>query len=103
MTLYWQATARPQRDYHTFTHIYDGAGRVVAQSDGPTGGGYPPTWWITGQVVTETHTIAIPSSAPADLESAFFVGLYDLDTGARLPVVGSDSSPSSDSVHIPVR
>jgi hypothetical protein len=99
LTLYWQALVRPRADYHTFVHVYDRAGQVVAQSDDVTGGAQPATWWLHGQVITETRTLAIPSSAPADLPSALTIGLYRLDTGARLPVA-RNGKPQGDTIRL---
>ncbi len=102
LTLYWQALTRPDHDYHTFAHIYDDAGRLVAQDDGPTGNDYPPSWWIPGQTVTETRTITLPPDASLSPGTDVFVGLYRLDTGVRLPVLAPDGKAQSDGVSIPL-
>jgi uncharacterized membrane protein len=86
LTLYWQALTRPAVDYHTFAHIYNSAGQVAAQDDGVTGNTQPTTWWFPGQVISETRAIAIPPAVPAGLSPSITIGLYQLDTGARLPV-----------------
>lgn len=100
LTLYWQAVLRPQVDYHTFAHVYESAGQVAAQDDGATGGAQPTTWWFPSQVITETRTISIPAAAPADLAPAVTIGLYRLDSGARLPVVRA-GQPQADALRLP--
>jgi len=102
LTLYWQALTRPDRDYHTFAHIYDTAGQLIAQDDGPTGNDYPTSWWISGQTVTETRIITIPQNLILAPDSKALVGLYRLDTGVRLPVLGPDGRPQADGVSIPL-
>ena len=100
VTLYWQALVKPDADYHTFAHIYDTAGHVAAQSDGVTGEQYPISWWLPGQVVTETRTIAIPSGTSDNLSPSVSVGLYRLDDGRRLPVSGRDGRLAGDAFQI---
>lgn len=101
LTLYWQALARPTIDYHTFTHVYDESGRVAAQSDGLTGGKQPTSWWFPGHVYTGTRVITIAADAPGALRPAIIVGVYDFDTGARLPV-SLDRKAQGDALTIPL-
>lgn len=102
ITLYWQAMVRPATDYHTFVHIYDSSGRIAAQSDGVTGGDNPPTWWFPGQTISETHTITAPAAAASNLAQSLSVGVYDLQGGTRLPVLGRDGKPQGDAFVIPI-
>jgi hypothetical protein len=55
----------------------------------PQGGGYPTIWWLPGEVVADTLTLELPPDAPRDLVYRLIVGLYDPDTGDRLPVSGT--------------
>ncbi len=102
LTLYWQALVRPTVEYHTFAHIYDSTGQVAAQSDGVTGDEHPTTWWFKGQVITETRTIAIPPTAPAGLAQAITIGLYRLDSNARLPVIDRSGKSLGDTIALPL-
>mgnify|MGYP005855195543 CR=1 FL=1 len=85
ISLIWQATGTVQADYTVFTHVYDGSGRLVAQSDGwPSGGNYPTSAWLPGEYVSDRRTIllpGIPSAQPFTVK----VGLYDAETLERLP------------------
>jgi hypothetical protein len=101
LTLYWRALSQPVADVHTFSHVYDVSGSLVAQADGLTGGDTPPSWWSPGQVVTETYTIDIAPGAPP-LEQSVSVGLYR-SSGERLPVSGAGVGLPADRLVIPLK
>jgi len=96
LTLHWQAAQRPQGYYKTFVHLVDPmTGALVAQHDAvPRNWTYPTNWWETGEVVSDTIPLQI-SGIPTG-EYQITVGMYEPDTGARLPVVGSDENPWDD-------
>ena len=72
-------------NYSIFIHLLDGAGNRLAQADGaPYDGLYPPNHWLPRQIITDAR--ALPP-APADTVAAIAIGLYNLDTGERLPVI----------------
>mgnify|MGYP000545467418 FL=1 len=95
LTLYWQALTAPRGDYTRFVHLFDPAkGVLVAQNDSPPRGGkYPTSWWVAGEVVTETVTLPLEEVPPGAYRLA--VGLYDA-TVTRLPAVGPDGQPVPD-------
>jgi 4-amino-4-deoxy-L-arabinose transferase-like glycosyltransferase len=86
-TLQWQALASVDRDYTVFNHLLDSEGRIRAQQDGmPQEGRYPTAMWDPGEIVLDTHSIRLPS----DLEPGPYtlrIGLYEPETGGRLPLV----------------
>jgi hypothetical protein len=90
LTLYWQALASLDQDYTVFTHLLGGHnpatnGPLWAGHDGqPDGGQYPTTSWQPGEVILDVHPLTIPADAPPG-EYQFEVGLYLLETMARLP------------------
>ena len=87
LDLAWQAVAPDGRDYTVFVHLLDGAGELVAQSDGPPqGGAYPTSIWSAGEQVADTRALALPGDLPPG-EYTLFVGLYDPASGARLPAI----------------
>lgn len=53
-----------------------------------TGGAYPTSWWLPGDMVKDRHTLALPARVAA--EGRIFVGMYDPATSVRLPAVGAD-------------
>lgn len=87
LTTYWQALTRLSQDYTIFVHVLDDAGQLIAQHDSPPQGGrYPTSIWNAGEIVVDEVTLILPpDTAPAQIA----VGLYQLDTLERLPVVGS--------------
>jgi hypothetical protein len=94
VTLCWQALAAPPADYTVFAHLLDAQGRVAAQHDGaPDAGRRPTGGWVEGEVVLDSHDLAIPPDlAPGDYRLE--VGLYDASTGERPPVTqGGEASP----------
>ncbi len=95
LTLYWQALAKPAADYTVFVHILDGNGEVVAQKDQePREGASPTSLWEDGEVVVDLYNLVLP----ADARGPFRVemGLYQTQTGERLPVVDAAGSALGD-------
>ncbi len=84
--LYWQALARLEQAYTVFVHIVDEAGQIVIQGDTqPRGGEFPTTAWPVREVIDDAHTISLPADMPAG-EYRIVLGLYELESGTRLPV-----------------
>lgn len=88
LTLYWRAEAGLSADYTTFLHLRDAANQTIAQKDGPPAGGrYPSSLWDRGEVIVDEITLPLADIPPGQYTPV--VGLYELATGARLPVPGS--------------
>jgi hypothetical protein len=98
LKLYWQPMADVDVDYTVFAHFVGQDGRIAGQHDGmPERGFYPTSAWEPGEVVMDEHPIDIA----ADVLSGDYqlrVGLYRLETGERLPVLGPDGQPTGDNV-----
>jgi hypothetical protein len=93
VTLAWQATATPAGSYHVFVHLEGEAGRIWAQSDGaPAGWSRPTPGWMAGEYILDEHRLALPADLPAGTYS-LLVGLYDPQSGARVPATGPNASP----------
>jgi hypothetical protein len=80
ITLYWQATASPDRDFSVSVQasdrdVIDSPDAIVAQADSsaPVHGWYPTTLWSAGEIVRDDHLIAPPLDRPAKI---VVVGLY---------------------------
>ncbi len=99
ITLYWKAIEPTDVDYTVFVHLLDAQGKTVAQADSPPqSGSYPTSWWSAAEVIEDTHSVppeSIESLLPGPY--TFSVGLYNLDTGERLPVT-LDGQPQGDRV-----
>ena len=84
LALYWQALAEPPAVYTVFLHVIDADGEIVIPAD-HWPGGLPSDIWDAGQVITDRTRLALPPDLPPG-EYRFRLGLYDADSGARLPV-----------------
>ena len=93
--LFWQSDGRLTEDYHVFVHLVDEDGTMVAQHDGVPGQRQRPTWeWRYLEIVEDEHTINVREAAPGKTYS-LYVGMYDYETLARLPIIdpGGDTLP----------
>jgi len=88
--LVWTAADQIDSSYHVFVHLVDKSGNIVAQSDGqPADWVRPTTGWVPGEYVIDRHTLTLPQGVPLD-NMSLRVGMYDPDTGQRLPVEDLD-------------
>jgi hypothetical protein len=96
--LHWQAMAQMDTDYTVFVHLVGPDGAIASQHDAmPQAGAYPTSAWQPGEIVIDDHTVELPASA--DLENySLLVGLYQSETGDRLPLLGADGQTQGDSV-----
>ncbi|HZY41538.1 MAG TPA: DUF2723 domain-containing protein, partial [Anaerolineae bacterium] len=97
ITLYWQAVAKPDRDYSVFVQAsdrdtIDSPEAIVAQADSsaPVQGWYPTTLWSAGEIVRDDHLIAPPTDRPAKI---VVVGLYIQDEVGRFINFGQQMIP----------
>jgi hypothetical protein len=86
-TLQWQALDSLDGNYTIFNHVLDSEGNLRAQQDGmPQDNRYPTAMWDAGEIVMDTRSILLPSDlAPG--RYTLRIGVYDPETGQRLPVV----------------
>jgi hypothetical protein len=86
----WRANRRTEGLQSIFIHVLGVGNRIVAQRDTFPGHGLLPTDDISeGYTWVEQHLIDLPTLAYAPDELGVAVGLYETDTGRRLPVSGS--------------
>jgi hypothetical protein len=79
LTLYWQAGAVLGTSYKAFVHALGSGDEIVAQSDHvPAEGTRPTTGWLPGEVIADTHHLALSGV------TRLAVGLYDEASGQRL-------------------
>jgi 4-amino-4-deoxy-L-arabinose transferase-like glycosyltransferase len=84
ITLHWHAIDTPPEDYHSFVHLLDAQGEILAQHDGtPGGGGLPALGWLPGEYIVDRHRLDIPIGLPGG-EYRLAVGLYDPVSELRL-------------------
>jgi len=71
--------------YKVFSHLLDSEGCIWGQRDSvPRKGNYPTTGWLPGEVIVDKYEIPVQSDAPSG-EYRIEIGMYDLETMARLP------------------
>lgn len=92
-TLYWQALRPMNISYNVFTHLLGPSNQILGQKDGvPRNGGYPTTLWQPGEVVADPYAFTVEPDAPPG-DHPLEVGIYQLETDTRLPVVDGDGQP----------
>ncbi len=103
LTLYWRAGAATQRQYKSFVHLQDAGGQVRSQSDQVPGqGAHPSTSWLAGEFIRDAHTLTLPANDPRP-PYTLAIGLYDPDTGERLPFLDASGQIVADHLVLPLR
>ncbi|MBK9713691.1 MAG: DUF2723 domain-containing protein [Kouleothrix sp.] len=98
VTLYWDAMAKPTRDYRMFLHLCrDCDIPPLANADGAPLDGYPPagrtTTWIVGDPVHDERSLRLPADLPPG-RYTLLLGVYpegDPSAGARLAALSGDA------------
>ncbi len=87
LTLYWQAAEDVETAYTVFVHLVDDRGHIYTQVDSaPCGGDFPTVEWIAGDIIVDPYSIVVPPRIPPG-DYSLVVGMYDPETGVRLPIV----------------
>ncbi len=83
-------------DVVMFTQVLGVDGRPLAQRDSLE----VPSWgWQRGDVILQIHAVPIPTDA-APGEYPAIVGIYDRDSGVRLPVLNETGAPVDDKITV---
>jgi hypothetical protein len=91
VTLQWRTSVPLVENYTVFVHVLGVDGKVAAQMDTPPAGGTRPTRsWQPSETIRDNIGIAIVNSIPPG-HYQVEVGMYQLQTLQRLPVVDADS------------
>jgi hypothetical protein len=87
LTLVWRSIAdNLHTSYKVFVHLLDESGEIVTQSDSvPSNGFRPTTSWREGEVISDEYTLSTPDEVTSE-KYALWIGLYDSETGLRLPI-----------------
>lgn len=83
LTLYWRATAQPDRDYTVFVHLLSGQEQIGGADSPPLSGDYPTRLWRAGDVVPDYRELPLPADFPPG-DYLLAIGWYDPQSGARL-------------------
>ncbi|MCK4450209.1 MAG: hypothetical protein KAX26_06425, partial [Anaerolineae bacterium] len=102
LTLYWRGEEEMSADYTVFTHLIDEEGSIWGQMDSqPLEGDYPTSFWDIGEVIEDEYILAINEDAPAGLYR-LEVGMYELATRQRLPILGDDGEVKDTRILLPL-
>jgi hypothetical protein len=93
VTLYWSAHRAPEASYKVFVHLVDSNGQLRAQQDSlPKNNTLPTNRWFEGEYVTDDYVLNLPSDlAVGDYQ--ILVGMYDPETGVRVPLSDPNGLP----------
>jgi 4-amino-4-deoxy-L-arabinose transferase-like glycosyltransferase len=90
VTLYWEPIRRPERNYTAFVHLFGENNTLVGARDTYPGLGNDPTlYWLPGEVIVDAIPVPVSEEAAGPILLEIEAGLYDLETGERLPIVDS--------------
>jgi hypothetical protein len=101
LTLYWDIQQPLLPPHHIFVHADAATGETLTQSDGPpaTVAGEAPTGsWLPGERLATIHRLDHPQN-----DFGLSVGLYDPQTGVRLPVTADGASRGDAIILTPTR
>jgi hypothetical protein len=96
LTLWWGTLEDMDKDYTAFIHVVDQEGQILAQEDRLLQQGDRPTSeWLVGSVARKQHQLQLGlDTTPADC--LIRVGLYNWETGERLPAQDQQGHRLSD-------
>jgi hypothetical protein len=98
LTLTWESQGATEIDYTVFVHLTAADGRPVAQLDSqPLQGAYPTSFWRVGERIQDPSLLEVPAGVPPG-DYDLRVGMYFLETGERLPLVGMEGQVLGDSI-----
>lgn len=93
LTLYWKALQHVPHNYRVFVHLIGPDGLLWGQSDKWNPADYPISRWPSDRYVWDEHNAALNPAIPPGAYK-IYVGLWDGDTGARVPVVDERGQPT---------
>jgi hypothetical protein len=98
VVLQWQSLKTITEDYTVFVHLLGPDGQVYGQVDyWPVGGTLGTSQWRPGQIIDDPYLVTLmPDAPPGEYEAE--IGLYLLETLARLSVVNGEGVPIDDKV-----
>ena len=103
LTPYWRAETLPDANYNVYIHLVPLDSRdIIAQADGiPADNRLTRTWYDPAEtLIGTTFSVPIPPDAAGDYR--LLIGLYNLDTGARLLSETGDDFVEVERVTLPV-
>lgn len=97
VSVYWLPESRTDVPYTVFVHLLSSeAGSLTQRDTYPGQGNWATTVWDVGRPFVDVYRLHIPADAPT-VSAQIVIGLYDGQTGARLPVTGTEAGSAEDS------
>jgi hypothetical protein len=91
VVLYWRVLSDVSADYSVFVHLDGPNGQTFAGADELNPEDIPTSHWPPALYVRNSLTLALDAGLPP-IRYTLAVGLYDTESGARLPVAGSGNA-----------
>jgi 4-amino-4-deoxy-L-arabinose transferase-like glycosyltransferase len=103
VVLTWESDRSLRKDYTAFVHLYDSHGHRIAQGDSLIVDGdlRPTSQWEVGSSGRTLHHLSIPAGTPPGRYDVQ-VGVYDLETGERLPLLDAGGGDGLTYATLPV-
>ncbi|HEY4720479.1 MAG TPA: hypothetical protein VII92_01430 [Anaerolineae bacterium] len=97
---YWRGSGQADHPYVVFNHLLNDQGQLTAQQDDRPQRGQPlMTCWQPGEIYRDQHVIPLgPDVMPG--KYTLEMGLYNAQTGVRVPVSNADGSSGD---HVAIR
>ena len=100
VTLYWVSQRPVSTDYTVFTQLLGPDFQLHGQMDRqPLSGHWPTSRWHPGQKFTDKFVLEVNQTAPSGAY-VLLVGLYDVNTGQRLPATLNGARLQDDAIHL---
>ncbi len=101
LILYWRALGKSPCDYTVFVHLVDSQGQIITGVDEmPRNGKERTSGWKTNQFTADAHVIRVPEDPLPGQSLRLEVGLYNLETMERVPVVDRQGAQTADRIVI---
>jgi hypothetical protein len=94
LTLHWQADDTPQQDYTLFIQLWQADAQVAGFDGPPLNGDLPTSLWRAGYHLSDVHALATTTLPAGDYR--VLVGLYQAQSGERLPAFDAAGTPLPD-------
>jgi hypothetical protein len=92
VVLYWRALAPLATNYSVYVHLNAPDGTTYASADELNPADIPTSRWPPALYVRNPLTLILPADLPP-IRYTLTAGLYDSDSGARLPLTGCQGCP----------
>lgn len=103
LVLEWEALDSLREDYTVYLHLYDAHGHRVAQGDSLIVDRTlePTSQWETGVAKPALYHLPVPPGTPPG-QYQLELGVYDLETGERLPLLSSENGARETAARLPM-